>query len=86
MTTVTILLDALKSLQNEEFLALNDGSTHWYIETLISELRGSEEGLEELEKEVVISGQGIHFGDDVNKDLAYMFVTGKWNDNGEFEQ
>jgi hypothetical protein len=80
------LEDILESLCGDETLALNDGATLWYAETLLDTMRREEDP--DLEKEVEVYKFGIHVkkGFSDNNWNDYYFEKGIWNDDGEFEK
>ena len=75
---MTTLRDILESLKGDFTIALDDGATKWFAESLIPEC-----GELELEEEVYIDAVGIYF--EGGNYPAYKFIYGVWDeDTGEF--
>lgn len=80
------LFDTLNYLHAEfgETIAIFDGSTHWYIPTLISE--NQIEGQFDCEAYYIPAERKIKLWEnDEFKDTIYEVSFGQWHDNGGFE-
>lgn len=80
------LLDTLNYLHAEfgDTIAIFDGSTHWYIPTLISESQIEDEF--EREAYCIVDEQKIKLWEnDGFTDTIYDVSFGQWNDKGGFE-
>jgi hypothetical protein len=80
------LLELLKTLLNDDTVALCDGAQTWYVQTLIGELDNNT-----LEMGAYFNGEcGIcllnHGGDFIKSVPDYCILNGEWNDDGEFEE